>query len=118
MLRPGGRFGISDVLAEPGLDPALRAAAEYATGCPVGMLTADEYRDLLLTAGFASTRTIRTHPLTGGRSSAIVQATPRGPRRHDPTRHPVPTAVSRLRQPRRSGQPGSADRTGQQQAVS
>ena len=43
VLRPGGRFGISDVLAEPRLDPVRRAQAEHAVGCPVGTLTADEY---------------------------------------------------------------------------
>jgi ubiquinone/menaquinone biosynthesis C-methylase UbiE len=80
VLRPGGRFGISDVLAEPGLDPARRVAAEHAAGCPVGTLTAQEYRELLLAAGFATTRITRTHPITGGLYSAIVQAsTPPGP---------------------------------------
>ena len=43
-------------------------------------LTADEYRDLLLAAGFATTTITRTHPITGGLYSAIVQATtPPGP---------------------------------------
>ena len=74
VLRPGGRFGISDVLAEPGLDPARRAAAEHATGCPVGTLTAQEYRELLLAAGFATARITRTHSITGGLYSAIVRA--------------------------------------------
>lgn len=76
MLRPGGRFGISDVLAEPG----LRVAVEHAAGCPVGTLTAAEYHELLLAVGFATTRITRTHPITGGLYSAIVQAgTPPGP---------------------------------------
>ena len=75
VLRPGGRFGISDVLAEPGLDAARRAEAEHAVGCPVGTLTAEGYRDQLLAAGFATTAIIPTHTLTGGLYSAIVQAT-------------------------------------------
>ena len=80
VLRPGGRFGISDVLAEPGLDPVLRGAAEHAAGCPVGTLTAEEYRELLLAVGFATTRITRTHSITDGLFSAIVQAsTPPGP---------------------------------------
>jgi SAM-dependent methyltransferase len=74
VLRPGGCFGISDVLAEPGLDPTRRAEAEHAAGCPVGTLTAEEYRDQLLAVGFASTAIIPTHTLTGGLYSAIVQA--------------------------------------------
>jgi ubiquinone/menaquinone biosynthesis C-methylase UbiE len=84
VLRPGGRFGISDVLAEPGLDAARRADAEHAVGCPVGTLTAEEYRDQLLAAGFATTAIIPTHTLTGGLYSAIVQATT--PRSNDDTR--------------------------------
>jgi hypothetical protein len=51
-----------------------RAAAEDATGCPVGTLTATAYCALLLAAGFATTRITRTHSLTGGLYSAIVQA--------------------------------------------
>jgi hypothetical protein len=62
------------VLAERGLDPAVRAAAEHEAGCPVGTLTADEYRDLLTAVGFATTRITRTHVITGGLYSAIVQA--------------------------------------------
>ncbi len=80
VLRPGGRFGITDVLAEPDLDPAQRAAAEHEAGCPVGTLTADEYHALLTAAGFATTNITRTHPITGGLYSAIVQAsTPPAP---------------------------------------
>jgi ubiquinone/menaquinone biosynthesis C-methylase UbiE len=75
VLRPGGRFGISDVLAEPDLDPARRAQAEHAVGCPVGTLTADEHRDHLLAAGFATATIIPTHTLAEGLYSAIVQAT-------------------------------------------
>jgi arsenite methyltransferase len=75
VLRPGGRFGISDVLAEPDLEPARRAEAEHAVGCPVGTLTAEEYRTHLLTAGFATATIVATHPLAEGLYSAIVQAT-------------------------------------------
>ncbi len=38
VLRPGGRYGVTDVLAEPGLSPARRGAAEHAVGCPLGTL--------------------------------------------------------------------------------
>jgi len=50
--------------------PATRARARV----PVGTLTATEYRALLLAAGFATTRITRTHSITGGLYSAIVQA--------------------------------------------
>ncbi|MDQ4117189.1 MAG: methyltransferase domain-containing protein [Actinomycetota bacterium] len=75
VLRPGGRFGITDVLADPGLDPARRAAAEHAVGCPVGALTAQEYRVQLLAAGFSAATITPSHALTDGLYSAIVRAT-------------------------------------------
>src|ERR1022692_436879 len=54
VLRPGGRLGISDVIADDGLDPVERAEAEQRTGCTTGTLTAAEYRTLLLASGFTS----------------------------------------------------------------
>ena len=74
VLRPGGRLGVSDVIAGDGLDPAERAEAEQAVGCTRGTLTAGEYRELLLAAGFTG---IRVSPAGGagpGLRSAIVQA--------------------------------------------
>jgi len=43
VLRPGGRLGVSDIIADDGLDPAQRAAAERAVGCACGTLTCREY---------------------------------------------------------------------------
>lgn len=75
VLRTGGRFGITDVLAESDLDPGSRAAGEHAVGCPVGTLTAPEYRAQLLAAGFSTATITPTHTLTEGLYSAIIQAT-------------------------------------------
>ncbi|MDN5860771.1 MAG: methyltransferase domain-containing protein, partial [Pseudonocardia sp.] len=75
VLRPGGRFGVTDVLAEPGLDTETRAAAERAVGCPVGTVTAQQYRAQLHAAGFDAATITRTHTLAEGLYSAIVQAT-------------------------------------------
>lgn len=74
VLRPGGRLGISDVLAEPDLDPQRRAAAERTVGCAVGTLTAQQYRAHLAAAGFTTITITRTHTLTEGLYSAIVRA--------------------------------------------
>ena len=52
-------------------------------GINVGALTADEYRDLLIEAGFATARITPTHPITGGLYSAIVRPTP-GPEQARP----------------------------------
>jgi SAM-dependent methyltransferase len=51
VLRPGGRLGITDVIAADNLDPARRTAAEHAVGCATGTLTIGDYRQQLRTAG-------------------------------------------------------------------
>ena len=75
VLRPGGRLGISDVIADDGLDPAQRAEAEQRTGCTTGTLTAGEYHSLLLASGFTSIRITATQDTEIGLCSAIIQAT-------------------------------------------
>ena len=75
VLRPGGRLGISDVIAGEDLDPVQRAHAEQLTGCTTGALTAAEYRGLLLASGFAGIAITITHDATPGLYSAIIQAT-------------------------------------------
>jgi 2-polyprenyl-3-methyl-5-hydroxy-6-metoxy-1,4-benzoquinol methylase len=75
VLRPGGRLGISDVIADDSLDPARRAEAEHWTGCTTGTLTAGEYRGLLLACGFTSVRITATQDAEPGLRSAIIQAT-------------------------------------------
>jgi L-amino acid N-acyltransferase YncA/2-polyprenyl-3-methyl-5-hydroxy-6-metoxy-1,4-benzoquinol methylase len=73
VLRPGGHFGVSDVLAQPGLTSARRAEAERVTGCAT-TLTADEYRELLLAAGFVGIDVIPSTDTGVGVYSAIVKA--------------------------------------------
>ena len=75
VLRPGGRLGISDVLADEGLDPMRRAEAEQRTGCTTGTLTATEYRTLLLASGFTSIHITAAQDAEPGLRSAIIQAT-------------------------------------------
>jgi SAM-dependent methyltransferase len=75
VLRPGGRLGISDVIADDGLDAAQLEAAKCRTGCGVGTLTASDYQELLEAAGFADVRITPTIDAGGGLTSAIVQAT-------------------------------------------
>jgi ubiquinone/menaquinone biosynthesis C-methylase UbiE len=75
VLRPGGRLGVSDIIADDGLDPVQRAAAEHAIGCACGTLTATEYEQLLADAGFTAITITATHDAGGGLYSAIIKAT-------------------------------------------
>jgi SAM-dependent methyltransferase len=74
VLRPGGRLGISDIIADEGLDATQRTAAEQRAGCTAGTLTSAEYQALLLAAGFTDTRVISTNDAGGGLHSAIIRA--------------------------------------------
>jgi L-amino acid N-acyltransferase YncA/2-polyprenyl-3-methyl-5-hydroxy-6-metoxy-1,4-benzoquinol methylase len=74
VLRPGGRLGISDVIAEDGLDPARRAEAELQVGCSTGTLTAADYHALLLASGFISVSITTMQDAGPGLRSAIIQA--------------------------------------------
>jgi SAM-dependent methyltransferase len=74
VLRPGGRLGISDVIAEAGLDPQVQAEAEHRVGCACRTLTRAEYERLLAAAGFTSVSITVTAAAGGGLHSAIVRA--------------------------------------------
>jgi L-amino acid N-acyltransferase YncA/2-polyprenyl-3-methyl-5-hydroxy-6-metoxy-1,4-benzoquinol methylase len=74
VLRSGGRIGISDVIADEDLDPVRRAGAEHLTGCAAGTLTAADYRELLLAAGFTTIAVTPTSEPASGLRSAIIQA--------------------------------------------
>ena len=74
VLRPGGRIGISDVVAEDGLDPKRRAEAGEALGC-AGELGKSEYVALLEAAGLTNVGVEFTHEYetAGGLHGAIVR---------------------------------------------
>jgi SAM-dependent methyltransferase len=74
VLRPGGRLGVSDVVADEDLDPRRRADAEERVGCSSGTLTTTEYRHLLIVAGFTDIRVTKTTDAGGGLHSALVRA--------------------------------------------
>jgi SAM-dependent methyltransferase len=75
ILRPHGRIGISDVVAEDGTTPEQRARTEQRVGCVAGALTIGDYGDLLLAAGFVGTSITATIGHSDGIHSAIIQAT-------------------------------------------
>ncbi len=74
VLRPGGRFGVSDILAEDHLTAADRAERGRHVGCITGALSFTEYRDGLAMAGFTGISITPTHKVIDGMHSAIIQA--------------------------------------------
>jgi SAM-dependent methyltransferase len=74
VLRPGGRLGISDVVAEDGLTPAQRAQRGSHVGCIAGALSRGEYRAGLEAAGFERVSVEFTHEVADGMHGAIVKA--------------------------------------------
>ncbi|HEX6026257.1 MAG TPA: arsenite methyltransferase [Solirubrobacter sp.] len=74
VLRPGGRFAVSDVIADPDMDEATRADMAAYTGCIAGALTEDEFREGLAAAGFTDIDVRPTHRVHEHASSAIIRA--------------------------------------------
>lgn len=75
VLRPGGRFAVSDVIAEEGMNDATRADMQAYTGCIAGALTEREFRAALRNAGMVDVEIRTTHRVHDRASSAIVRAT-------------------------------------------
>ncbi len=74
VLAPGGRVGVSDVVAEDDLTPADRAERGSYVGCIAGALSRGEYLDGLAAAGFAEASVEFTHEAAPGMHGAIVRA--------------------------------------------
>src|SRR5215207_2804076 len=75
VLKPGGRVGISDVVAEDQLSPADRAERGAWVGCIAGALSKTEYEAQLAAAGFADISVSFTHEVGVGLYSAVIKAT-------------------------------------------
>jgi len=74
VLRPGGRIGISDVVADDSMSADARAALGDYAGCVAGALTFAEYRAGLLAAGLDEIEITVTNASGDGLNSAIVRA--------------------------------------------
>src|SRR5207253_3449419 len=61
VLKPGGRLGVSDVVAEDRLSPAERAERGSLAGCIAGALSFDEYRAGLAAVGLTDITIDATH---------------------------------------------------------
>ncbi|MFI9612013.1 arsenite methyltransferase [Streptomyces sp. NPDC052023] len=90
VLRPGGRIGLCDVVADDTLTPERRAERGDHVGCMAGALSFAEYRRGLEAAGFTDIEITPTHAVADGMYSALVRAT--RPRQSAAAQLPVPPA--------------------------
>jgi arsenite methyltransferase len=74
VLKPGGRFAVSDVIADPDMDDATKADMQQWTGCVAGALTEDEFTEALAAAGLVDVEIRPTHRVHAHAAAAIVRA--------------------------------------------
>jgi arsenite methyltransferase len=74
VLKPGGRFAVSDVVADTDMDDATRRDLAQYVGCVAGALTRADYERYLLDAGLTDIEIIETHRVHEHAASAIVRA--------------------------------------------
>jgi ubiquinone/menaquinone biosynthesis C-methylase UbiE len=74
VLRPGGRFAVTDVIADPEMDEATRSDMRQWTGCVAGALTRDEFEQALAGAGLKEIEVRDTHRVHEHAGSAIIRA--------------------------------------------
>ncbi len=74
VLRPGGRFAVTDVVADLDMDAATRADMQQWTGCIGGALTPEDFERGLRAAGFEHVEIRETHRVHEHAGSAIVRA--------------------------------------------
>jgi arsenite methyltransferase len=80
VLRPGGRLALSDVIADPDMDPATRQDMMAWTGCIAGALTREQFEHALHAAGLEEIEIRETHRVHQHAASAIIRARkPAGP---------------------------------------
>jgi arsenite methyltransferase len=75
VLRPGGRIGVSDIVAEDTLSPTERAERGSFAGCIAGALSFAEYRAGLGSVGLVDVTVTPTHAVAEGMHAAIIRAT-------------------------------------------
>jgi arsenite methyltransferase len=74
VLRAGGRFAVSDIVADDGMDEETRRNMAQWTGCIAGALTQEEFRRELEGAGFTDVEIRETHRVHDQAGSAIIRA--------------------------------------------
>jgi arsenite methyltransferase len=74
VLRPGGRFAVTDIVADPDMDESTRRDMAQWTGCVAGALTEEEFGSELEAAGFEDVEIRETHRVHDKAGSAIIRA--------------------------------------------
>ncbi|WP_320668658.1 arsenite methyltransferase [Patulibacter defluvii] len=74
VLRDGGRFAISDVIADEDMDDATRADMQQWTGCIAGAFTQAEFEQALAAAGLVDVEIRETHRVHEHAAAAIIRA--------------------------------------------
>ncbi len=74
VLKPGGRFAVTDVIADEDMDDATRADMAAWTGCIAGALTRAEFERSLTAAGLTAIEITETHRVHEHAASAIICA--------------------------------------------
>ena len=74
VLKPGGRFAVSDVVVRGDVPAAIRKSMELWVGCIAGALSEEEYRVALTAAGFTDISVEFTHEVAPQMHGAIVKA--------------------------------------------
>ena len=74
VLRPGGRFAVSDVIADEDMDDQTREDMAAWTGCTAGALTEPEFRVALEAAGLTAVEVRQTHRVHERAAAAIIRA--------------------------------------------
>jgi len=75
VLRPGGRLGIADIVAENSLTPGERAERGSYVGCIAGALSFSEFENGLRAVGLTNVSVTSTHLVAEGMHSSIIKAT-------------------------------------------
>ena len=95
VLKPGGRVGVSDIVAEDHLTAEDRGERGSYVGCIAGALSKSEYVAGLEAAGFEEVSVEYTHEVADGMHSAIVKAVK--------TREPEKTGLPVIRPAAKAG---------------
>jgi arsenite methyltransferase len=105
VLRPGGRFAVSDVVVRDGLPEAVRASMPLWTGCVAGALEEREFLDLLTEVGFENASIEPTRAYTRDDAAALLEGTGLDPALADAVEGKVMSGFVRATKP---GAPASA----------